>query len=75
MHAQFDTELYLTIMKDCSCNRHITVYFVYLTGGFESPPTFVHVSPTTGSRCCIAMGSSGVGVFRASNDRVIKCLL
>ena len=61
-------------MKDCSCNGNVYVQSVYLTGGFESLPTFVQVSPTTGSRCCIAMVSGAVGVFRASNDRGLKCL-
>ena len=74
MYAHFDNKLYLTIMKGCSCNGNVYVQSVYLTGGFESFPTVVQVSPTTGSRCCIAMGSGAVGVFRASNDRCLKCL-
>ena len=63
MHAHFDNKLYLTILKDCSCNGNVYVQSVYLTGGFDCLPTFVQVSPTTGSRCCIPMGSGAVGVF------------
>ena len=74
MHAYFDTKLYLIIMKDCSCNCQVYIQSVYLTGGFESLPNFVRVSPTIGSRCCIAMRSGGVGAFGASNDCGLKCL-
>ena len=62
LHAHFDNKVYLTIIKDCSCNGNVYVQSVYLTGSFESLPTFEQVSPTIGSRCCIAMGSGAVGV-------------
>ena len=74
MHAHLDYKLYLTIMKDCSCNGNVYVQSVYLTCGLDSLPPFVPVSPTTGCRCCIAMGSGAVGVFRASNDHGQKFL-
>ena len=63
--------LYLTIIKDGSCNCYVYVQSVYLAGGFEILPTFVQICSTSGSRCCIAFGLGWVAVLRASSDRGI----